>query len=367
MISLATHSTPNRRPLARMRPIPTDQPTDDRGGRDEIQAILRIEDLTLRNLRITQAYHDLTRRMAHFAGPRSVTWPGFATWASKTAGAFIRGEILPPPLDTLLGGVLDFKTRLRPQGKLARTLAVVRTMVSRGNYLVFEEIAPHYARLLETFPEASAPEPAKLDAFLSHFQPGPVEEGGQDRLREAFHHTYQARFEGEPKRRAERLYLANLLVGYHEQWRLQEAIEGSLNAPLAKLDGLAWKPLLGRLRGGLQRRAQEFATRALLDIRLPSGNLRLGRDVPPLDGRAYPEDLEAIRDRRLAALLEAIDRNPFSTTGSAADNWADFDDRMAFVADFFRSRHQDPSLFLAPFTEGQRSSLLNGVLPEGRL
>ncbi len=367
MSSLATEPPRNRRSSDRQRPLGIDPPADDRVGRDAIQAILRIDDLTLRNLRITQAYHDLTRRMAHFAGPESVTWPAHATWASRTAGAFIRGEVLPPPLDTLLGGVLNFKTRLRPQGKLARTLAVVRTMISRGNFLVFEEIAPHYARLLETFPSAREPEPAKLEAFLVHFEPGPVEDGGQDRLREAFHHTYQARFEGVPKRRAERLYLANLLVGYHEQWRLQEAIEGSLNAPLAKLDSLAWKPLLGRLRGGLQRRAQEFATRALLDIRLPSGNLRLGLDVPPLDGRAYPEDLEAIRDRRLAALLEEIDRDPLSTTGSATDNWADFDDRMAFVADFFRSRHQDPSLFLAPFTEEQRSAILRGVVPEGRL
>ena len=44
----------------------------------------------------------------------------------------------------------------------------------------------------------------KLYAFLQeHFQPGPLEQGGQHYLREAFTAYYKARFETNEKRKAE--------------------------------------------------------------------------------------------------------------------------------------------------------------------
>ncbi len=66
-----------------MTPLPTD-----------LAQIAGITDnLVLRNLLITQRYHDLSRALAETMGnDRDVNWSTFATWASKTAGLSIRDE-----------------------------------------------------------------------------------------------------------------------------------------------------------------------------------------------------------------------------------------------------------------------------------
>src|ERR1700735_1101719 len=61
----------------------------------EASAIAALTDPAYRNLKITQAYHDLKIALAHQFGPKNVTWCAYATWASKTAGSFIRAEEVP--------------------------------------------------------------------------------------------------------------------------------------------------------------------------------------------------------------------------------------------------------------------------------
>src|SRR3954469_16635953 len=48
-----------------------------------------------RNLLITQSYHDLSTELARVLGPENVNWCTFATWASRTAGRFVREEEVP--------------------------------------------------------------------------------------------------------------------------------------------------------------------------------------------------------------------------------------------------------------------------------
>jgi hypothetical protein len=63
-------------------PLPTD-----------IQRIIQIpdSDAALRNLFITQRYHDLSACLCETIGAGgNVNWSTFATWASKTAGQSIR-------------------------------------------------------------------------------------------------------------------------------------------------------------------------------------------------------------------------------------------------------------------------------------
>ena len=45
-----------------------------------------------RNLRITQTYHELAVALVEQLGQINATWYAYATWASRTAGVFIRGE-----------------------------------------------------------------------------------------------------------------------------------------------------------------------------------------------------------------------------------------------------------------------------------
>src|SRR4051794_30910209 len=56
-----------------------------------------------RNLLITQTYHDLSAALAHALGPESANWCTFATWASRTAGRFIREDEVPHVFRLLLG------------------------------------------------------------------------------------------------------------------------------------------------------------------------------------------------------------------------------------------------------------------------
>ena len=59
-----------------------------------VEHVRATPDVVLRNLRITQFYHDTaTELRAH--RPHDVSWFAFGTWASRTAGEFIRGEEVP--------------------------------------------------------------------------------------------------------------------------------------------------------------------------------------------------------------------------------------------------------------------------------
>ncbi|MGE6762403.1 hypothetical protein ACQKGO_30615 [Corallococcus interemptor] len=67
----------------------------------EVQAIARMEDAPLRNLHITHTYHVLKVCFAGVLVEVDQSWCGFSTWASKTAGTFIRKEMVELPDRTL--------------------------------------------------------------------------------------------------------------------------------------------------------------------------------------------------------------------------------------------------------------------------
>jgi hypothetical protein len=367
--------------------------------------ISAMSDVSLRNLKITQAYHDLKVALTRVFGRENVTWCAYATWASKTAGRFIRGEEVP----SIVRGYLDRAgtvneyvfnlelagSRIHAQldddkiiGFVESILKDVQFNVAQGNLLVFQELAPPYARMLEEFETSHAYDPAFLKRFLAQFTPGSVADGGQDLLIECFTHYYRAYFEVDPKTKAEYLFLANALAGYHEQIRLQKPIVDSLNAPLqgvimSLLHGQATADLPEHVHGvirefletamrplalKLEAEWREFSTRFLMQLMLPEITLDLGLDVPPIgEGQSFPDVLRTVENSRLLELLAKLDRTPDSLTGSAARDWASLDDRMNYVVDFFRSRQQDPSLYQQPFSDEQVETIRLGSMPVGPL
>ena len=83
---------------------------------------------------------------------------------------------------------------------LAEALKRVSLLISAGNVLVFDELAWPFANLINTFSRDWDYDEKKLYTFLqAHFQPGPLEQGGQHYLREAFTAYYKARFETNEK------------------------------------------------------------------------------------------------------------------------------------------------------------------------
>jgi hypothetical protein len=91
--------------------------------------------------------------------------------------------------------------------------------------------------------------------------------------------------------------------------------------------------------------------------------LRLGRNL----SGTFPQTLGQIRHPRLREMLAQVDMTPDSLSESGADDWADFKDRMHFIADFFRLYQERQPLFDPPFTTQPVVRLKSGVPPAGRL
>ncbi len=384
--------------LPRFWPVPT---------QEEIAGIAAMTDPVLRNLHITQTYHVLTIALTDLLGEEDVSWCAHATWASKTAGFFIRKEVVPGLIRDILERA-DAMTRSMSAlpGPLAGAWAApfglqavlsravqqiadeIARQVARGNQLVFEELAPLYAAMLEQFSGSERYEQATLDRFLSRLSRGPVSREGQDLLIRAFTHYYEAMFEQDAKARAERIFLANALVGYHEQTRLQGPIIGALHAPLRQvfldelvehmgvpsarranpLHEMSLRGAFGPMASRLERLWRELSTRALMRHELPDVALRLGEDIPALNAeRDFPPTLARVEHPELVSLMASLDRTPNDTAGSAARDWGDLGDRMNLIVDLFRTRQQDRVLYDQPFTFMQVEALRQGRVPHGRL
>jgi len=204
----------------------------------------------------------------------------------------------------------------------------------------------------------------------------------------ALTHYYEGMFEQDAKARAERIFLANALVGDHEQTRLQGPLTGALHAPLRQVfldqavesmgaaparrgspfHELSLRATFGPLVARLERLWRELVTRALMRLDLPDVTLRLGEDIPALNAeRDFPPALSRVEHPELISLMTTLDRTPNDTAGSAARDWGDLGERMNLIVGLFRTRQQDRVLYDQPFTFMQVEGLRQGRVPHGRL
>ena len=380
----------------------------------DVERIAALNDSVLRNLQITQCYHELAAAMAALTGP-GANWCAVATWASKQAGQSIRQEDLQRALQRRLrksadandaaevmaaagvamggedgrsvaGAVEALWDALSPAAAFERTA----NAVARGNRKVFEEIGYQFARFLALLADGQ-PDDAKLAAFCDGLNSGDPPDG-QRFLRRAFTHYHQALATIDAGTKAELLLLANLEIGFHEQTRLQPEIVEAMNAPiydprllrrrlveelfpdpgarlryvLAGLAGRA-RPLLqarDHLADEATRLGRLVITERMMALDMPDGQtLRLGRDLRA----SFPDLLRSVELAELAALLHEVDPTPDSPQGSGAQDWGRLPDRMHFIADLFRAYHLDPRLFNPPFSPAQVAQLKDGRLPQGAL
>lgn len=386
----------------------------------DIEYIAVVNDPVLRNLQITQCYHQLALVLAERTCQKA-NWCTFATWASKQAGQTIRKEDWSRLLDGIMETENERHIAVRDLQNSSHNLVYQRfgvnfnpeefaklawkaydpasafdrssEAVARGNLKVFTEIAYEFARFYaECLPNLTY-DAANLTRFCDHLRPGDPPDG-QRMLKQAFQHYYQALFEAEDKTQTELLLLANLEIGFHEQTRLQPEINEALDAPIIPpkefarnllkvmqpeggwVSELTWfiMRLLGQLTdfdravekyvSGAQRQVQQLVTETMMTIELPPPNkLRLGNDltasIPPL--------LQCIDNPDLLALLAQIDPTPDSLAESGAVYWGDLSDRIHFIADMFRCYELSSSLLDPPFSIEQAAELKNGRVPTGRL
>jgi hypothetical protein len=384
--------------------------TGDERARDEPTSLERVawivgleSDPVRRNLLITQCYHDLSAALARRLGAEHANWCTFATWASRTAGRFIRDEEVPAAFREVLAGSTHVDRGIeRANRALARVNAdasipkdivldiarrivhEVGELITAGNLAVFSELGPVFSRAIAALDEdADGAALLRVGATLTE---GPSERGGQTRLRLALNDYAKARTEPDPHRKAELMLLANARIGRHEQIRLQPFIASSIDAPirLAFLDpadeaarrlprGLqtlcrgALRVALREAAKEAERHWEELCTRELMTLELPGETLVLGRQLPaPKGGPLYPPLLDPVDD---PDTLDFLRRNgadrPVSV--SAAVNWTELADRMRYIVDLFRSRQLDAALQGGPFTADQRRQLEAGLPVTGKL
>jgi hypothetical protein len=378
----------------------------------EIDAIGACPHPVLRNLRITQAYHELSTATAGKIGA-AANWCTFATWASKQAGQSIRGDDLGRKIeetfarsDAVRLAVARIRDLRRAAGRAVddhASLAAIREAcaplltvgrvsdaVARGNKKVFDEIGREFARFLGVMAKPGTDSRA-VEEFCAGLLPGDPPEG-QRLLTEAFRDYYRAMTLTETKARAERMLLAALRIGLHEQTRLQPEIEEALNAPLpdpAELRRRLVEALVRGAKGKMNERVAKSLTRShgvleevaghlaerlrplvravvteeLMTLTLDETTLHLGSDLTG----SFPAPLATIADRELAEFVSGIDPTRDTLRGSGTGDWAVLPDRMHFIADLFRLYLDTPGLFRPPFTPEQLGMIADGRTPDGRL
>lgn len=377
---------------------------------EDIDRISSLGDPILRNLQITQCYCELSGAFAALVGA-SANWCTFATWASKQAGQTIRQEdlartfeerfYLSPEISAALENLTGSLKRIGANLPVrASKAAILRALdpravfaragdaVARGNKKVFEEIGREFARFLEFFHGDEGFDAGRVAEFCAALRPGDPPDG-QRLLGEAFTAYCRARFQSG-KEKAETMLLANVCAGYHEQIRLQPEIGEALDAALGDPADLKQRVLaaflpgfylrararllrdhetfldniFARLARETNRLIRQVITEHLMTLHVSNAPaLRLGRDLNGI----FPADLQRIGDARLNEILHRVDPTADNLKDSGAVDWADFADRMHFIADFFRLAQERRDLFDAPFTAEQAALLKSGALPKGSL
>jgi hypothetical protein len=334
----------------------------------DIDAISIMQDGAVRNLLITQRYHDLSSALVDLLGAGNVNWSTFATWASKTAGLSIRNEEVPAVVAELAG---DRSFLVAP---VRETLQTVSSSIAAGNLKVFAELAPLFVKFVQAF-DGPGTDAANVQRFVGTLDPRPSADGGQAPLVDAFTAYAEARATADATLRARLMLLGNCLIGLHEQTRLQPQIAEAMDAPIEDilkkhLDPGPGGGFIARIIGAIERPFEELlplaqdaweriATRFMMSLSLPGGaTLPLGKDIPcSAAARDFlPLALQDIGDPALLLkVLEQFDRaHGDSDAGSASVDWCELTDRMNFIVNLFRSRQQDTELLGQPFSAEQR-------------
>jgi hypothetical protein len=355
-----------------------------------IKATISNRNLIVRNLQVTLGYYRLSQGMRKVLGSRNVTWVGIATYASKTAGQAIRHELMPQRIKSALiraAGYDETFMFLRDvliepaqdpvdetTNRLAEALSEVSLLVSEGNVMVYAELAEPFLEFIKRFSDVWSRDDAELNRFVSEcLRSGAIEEGGQDWLIEAFRAFYDARFETDPKLKAEHVFHANMLVGLHEQTRLQPFIERALAVPVTVIgsSGTSTHSAVTDDKekpGVTLKLAMKWGTRMLMSLTLPNRELRLAQDViAPTGVVRFAPDLITLEQPRVIELVSSFNRDADTLSGSAADNWASLAERMGFIVDLFRSHQQYKRMFEPPFLEDQIAAIDSGFMPAGPL
>ena len=185
-----------------------------------IAEITAMADPVARNHAITETYHELAVAVRDLIGAPDASWCGFAVWASNTAGESIALDRVPGRFDAFLQGsgrYHEVRRVLSHAFEHSEVLAVVdqtcdkvSSDIGSGNLIVFTELAPAFAALVDGRTTAATDEPELVQKAMGIYE--------------------RARAEPDAKARAQLMLLANSVAVLHEQQRLQPAVSAVLDS-----------------------------------------------------------------------------------------------------------------------------------------
>ena len=370
----------------------------------EVAVIAGIEDPVVRNLWITHAYHEWGVALSRLMGDDDISWCGFGTWASKSAGRTIRGDELPGLLRDVIDQSENLETTTKWVGRFTGFLSHLRLterlelshlfgvadrvadeisgQVARGNLLVFTELGPILAGLVEAFERRPRPTVDDYDTVVQPLIDANLAQGVDGTLVEqALQAWWAAVFDTDPGSRSQHVLEGNIATVLHEQQRLQDAIAGALDAAVTfgfqavahdliravALSGALHRILdrmLGRLSAEIEEEWRHVVTEELTTLVTPDETLRLGRDLPSLGRDVFPASLMTLVEPSPNDLWTAWNRAQPDLRGTAAKDWSLLDQRMNYIVNLFRSRQQHHRLLDPPFTDAQLTVMALGQLPE---
>jgi len=380
----------------------------------DLARIAGLEDPVLRNLRITQCYHELSLAARDLLGP-AANWCSFACWTSKHAGQVIRVDSFLEQLEGEFGSSREVDAQLDPLVRswsargTGNSRAQIRHIVwellypraalericsdvSEWNLTAFSEIGLAFARFLATFGQASEFKQADIDRFCRFLQEAP----GEATLSRAFRSYHLALFESNNKLREERILLANVLLSQYEQSLLQSCVGAAFELRAPTTDELErrfrehsrygsgaferiadWltrrghkiRMHLDRLRAHTDQVLQTFAHEQFFSAHNGSRSTPLGQPTE----HGIPPELIRISLGELDLLLCDLSNSHASgqegelTTTAESERQDDalsVHMRMHHLAQYLRCHQHDPSLTRPPYSETQVSDLQRGVIPK---
>lgn len=203
--------------------------------------------------------------------------------------------------------------------------------LAEGNRVVFDEVGGSFSRFGVFFANLSAPDPSRLEAYMRTFIPA------QRNLSRGMRYYYEAMWDSS--RSAQLHTYGNLLVGLHEQTRLQPYIFRAFQSNFT----------ITVLGHHFTFDLAPLATRVIMNLVMPNETMLCMKDVTarPWDGRDFPQSLTSLSVPGLReTYLEYVPHSD-SLVGTAANNWDSLAQRMRWVWPMFRSR-QDSELTNCP-------------------
>jgi hypothetical protein len=281
-----------------------------------VERVVRMPDPLARNAAITRGYHALSEAVAAIVGRDHANWLTYGQWASAEARRSIDGEAVPAAIRPFFG-------------------TEVAEAVAAGNAAIFGDVAPPFIRFVGLFGSvAGRVDAAGARERLAALLADPQIAASEDLVRAftAYADSLQLRDAPDASghvRRAQRILVANVSVGAHEQRVADPFVRAAIPG----------------------RWITAIAATSHLGIRIPEGTLELSRDVPPpayLSGALFPPELVHLEDPEAIELAERFGQDLDSAVDSDAPDWESYRERMGFIFTLLRAHQADPSLFELP-------------------